>query len=71
MYMPVVIITGTWTYFDGGFITRCHGSRFGGEVDAVQLEFPSELRKGGTRVLERLGKTTGEVIALFYKYWYQ
>ena len=65
--------TGDYKYYPGGFITRCHGSRFDpkSEIDAVQLEFPKELRFGGKDVLNRLGKTTGKVIAQFYKYWYE
>ena len=65
--------TGNYKYFRGGFITRCHGSLFDkdGEIDAVQLEFPKELRKGGKRVVDRLGKATGKAIAQFYKSWYQ
>ena len=69
----MLLFIGNYKYFRGGFITRCHGSRFNtkSEVDAVQLEFPKELRKGGKRVLNRLGKTTGKVVAQFYKSWYQ
>jgi hypothetical protein len=61
---------GTWKYFDGGLITRCHGSLFGGEIDAVQMEFPFELGYGGTSVVESLGKAAGKVIAEFYESWY-
>ena len=65
-------IIGNYKYYRGGFITRCHGSRYdeNNEVDAVQLEFPKELRFGGKKVVEALGKATGEVIVDFYKYWY-
>ena len=67
------LFTGNYKYFRGGFITRCHGSRFDlkGEIDAVQLEFPKELRFGGKDVLNRLGKATGNVISQFYKAWYR
>ena len=63
---------GDYKYYRGGFITRCHGSRYDekSKIDAVQLEFPKELRLGGKKKLEALGKATGEVIARFYKYWY-
>jgi len=63
---------GDYKYYRGGFITRCHGSRYDekSEIDAVQLEFPKELRLGGKKKLEALGKATGEVIARFYKHWY-
>ena len=68
-----LLFTGDYKYYPGGFITRCHGSRFDAksEIDAVQLEFPKELRFGGKDVLNRLGKATGNVISQFYKHWYQ
>lgn len=31
-------------YYRGGWITQIHGSRDGGNIDAVQLEFPTEIR---------------------------
>ena len=65
-------LTGNYKYYRGGFITRCHGSRYeeSSEIDAVQLEFPKELRLGGKKKLEGLGKATGQVIADFYEQWY-
>ena len=68
----LLLFAGNYKYYRGGFITRCHGSRFDlkGEIDAVQMEFPAELGNGGESVVETLGNATGEVIAEFYKFWY-
>ena len=35
---------GTDKYYRGGWITQIHGSRDGGTIDAIQLEFPTEIR---------------------------
>jgi len=35
-------------YYRGGWITQIHGSRDGGVIDAVQLEFPTEIRTEAT-----------------------
>ena len=66
-------IPGEHKFFRGGFITRYHGSRYDNadEVDAVQLEFPKELRLGSENVVESLGKATGQIITKFYKTWYE
>merc|ERR1719347_1023591 len=31
-------------YYSGGWITQVHGSRDGGQIDAIQLEFPTDIR---------------------------
>ena len=36
-------------YFRGGYTAQVHGSRDGGVVDAIQLEFPGEIRIDGGR----------------------
>ena len=66
-------VTGENKYYRGGFITRYHGSRYDNadEVDAVQLEFPRELRLGGADVIQSLGKATGKIITKFYNSWYR
>ena len=33
-------------YFSGGYIVRKYGSRYGGKIDAIQIEFPKKLRFG-------------------------
>ena len=35
-------------YYRGGWITQIHGSRDGGVIDAIQLEFPTEIRTEAT-----------------------
>jgi len=40
---------GDEKYFSGGEITRMYGSRNGGQVDAIQLEMPAEMRYQGGR----------------------
>lgn len=64
---------GSVRYYRGGFITRYHGSRYdeNDEIDAVQLEFPRQLRMGGSDVVNKLGKTTGGIIVKFYNAWYE
>ncbi len=36
---------GNASYFNGGYVTRFHGSRDGGSIDAIQLEFDPTSRK--------------------------
>ena len=33
-------------YFSGGFTVKTYGSRDGGEIDAIQMEFDSAFRRG-------------------------
>jgi N-formylglutamate amidohydrolase len=35
-------------YYKGGWITQVHGSRDGGSIDAIQLEFPTDIRTEAT-----------------------
>ena len=53
-------------YYRGGYITRYHGSRYGGNIDAIQVEIPAELR---VRSLERekFAKALGRSIHKFYQ----
>lgn len=53
-------------YYRGGYITRYHGSRYEGNVDAIQVEIPAELR---VRSLERekFAKALGRSIHKFYQ----
>jgi len=62
---------GSDKYWSGGFITQQYGSREGGQVDAIQLEMPSELRiKGGEKVRTEFAETLGEVLWQFYHQYY-
>merc|ERR1711970_1254261 len=38
---------GTDIYYRGGYTAQVHGSSNGGVVDAIQLEFPGEIREDG------------------------
>lgn len=40
-------------YFPGGYIVKKYGSRNGGEIDAIQIEFPKKLRFGWGSDLKR------------------
>ena len=40
-------------YFHGGYIIEKYGSRNGGEIDAIQIEFPKKLRFGWGSDLKR------------------
>jgi len=55
-------------YFNGGFTTKEHGSRDnGGLVDAIQLEFPSEIRREGGRGLRiQFAKDLAKILEDFY-----
>lgn len=58
-------------YFRGGEITRMYGSREGGQVDAIQLEMPAEMRyQGGREVRHRFADSLGEAIHKFYTRYY-
>lgn len=41
---PLARDPGDETYFSGGFTVRTYGSRNGGHIDAIQMEFPRVLR---------------------------
>lgn len=34
------------SYFSGGYTLKTYGSRDGGDIDAIQMEFDSTFRKG-------------------------
>ena len=59
-------------YYRGGWITQIHGSRDGGVIDAVQLEFPTEIRTEATdeeRTVfgEKLAENIERFQSLYYK----
>jgi len=58
-------------FYKGGWITQVHGSRDGGLIDAIQLEFPTEIRTEATDEERRvfgvkLAETIEKFQALFY-----
>ena len=59
-------------YYRGGWITQIHGSRDGGNIDAIQLEFPTEIRIEATEEdRERFGVRLAENIEKFQSLYYQ
>lgn len=34
------------SYFSGGYTVKTYGSRYGGDIDAIQMEFDSAFRRG-------------------------
>ena len=58
-------------YYKGGYITQTHGSASGGEVDAIQLELPSELRhERGPELREKFARDCARVLASFMEKYY-
>lgn len=55
-------------YFRGGYNVLRHGSRFGGVIDAIQIESPVELRmpQGRSNYAEILGKSIATFLRLYY-----
>jgi len=56
--IPPLVGDSRETQLEGGFIVQTYGSSRGGTVDAIQLEFGSNLRK-----TENLDKTASDVAA--------
>jgi len=59
---------GNCQYFKGGYNVMRHGSRFGGVVDAIQIESPLELRLPEARAdyADKLGRA----VAVFMRHFY-
>jgi len=58
-------------YYKGGWITQVHGSRDGGVIDAIQLEFPTEIRTEATDEERRVfGVKLAEIIEKFQSLFY-
>merc|ERR1711936_332807 len=59
-------------YYRGGWITQIHGSRDGGVIDAIQLEFPTEIRIEATdEERYNFGVKLAENIEKFHSLFYQ
>ena len=56
-------------YFKGGYNTLIHGSRNGGQVDAIQIEAPSHLRNSaaGSRFAMKLAFVVRDFIRKYYR----
>jgi len=58
-------------YFNGGYIVRTHGSRNKGNVDAIQLEFPSWIRSHATDDMrEEFCEKLAKNIVRYYIHFY-
>jgi hypothetical protein len=59
---------GKCLYFAGGYNVKRHGSRFGGLIDAIQIESPLELRlpEAGANYAEMLGQALASFVRHFY-----
>ena len=58
-------------YYRGGWITQIHGSRDGGVIDAIQLEFPTEIRTEATdEERYNFGVKLAENIQRFHSLYY-
>ena len=69
---PAQPTPGRFKYYRGGYITQTHGSSTeagGGQVDAIQLELPSELTNT-TESRRRFATKIGGVVAEFYDLYY-
>merc|ERR1712106_10278 len=59
-------------YYRGGYTAQVHGSRDGGVVDAIQLEFPGEIRiDGGKTMRDQFAITVGQILEEYYGINYQ
>ena len=59
---------GTDLYYRGGYTVQTHGSNSGGVVDAIQLEFPGEIRIDGKKKLrDQFSVSLAKIIERFYK----
>jgi hypothetical protein len=55
-------------YFNGGYLTRRHGSKDGGTIDAIQIESARPPREPGTR--ERYAYSVAQAIAQYICRYY-
>jgi len=59
-------------YFNGGFITETYGSRDEGNVDAIQLEFPSWVRtQASNETRDKFCEELAKNIYKFYQLYYE
>jgi hypothetical protein len=53
--------------YSGGYTAQVHGSRDGGVVDAIQMEFPGEIRiDGGKNTGHQFSTTVARILQDFY-----
>merc|ERR1719234_1136588 len=62
---------GDQRYYKGGFITQTHGSSQGGEVDAIQMEVPAEIRhEGGETLRTSFSRDLAKILVAFMDLYY-
>lgn len=65
---------GSQKYFRGGYTVQTHGSKDGGQVDAIQIEVQSEIRVqkdgGGKKKRDPFTKALVDVVADFLTMYY-
>jgi len=62
---------GTDRYYKGGYITQTHGSNNEGDVDAIQLELPSEIRhENGQVCRDKFSRACARVLIKFIDTYY-
>ena len=58
-------------YYKGGYITQTHGSNISGDIDAIQLEIPSEIRyENGEKNRDIFAKACARVLVRFMRTYY-
>ena len=70
VFILLSMISDGRKYYRGGYITRYHGSQYEGEVDAIQLEMPRNLRHEDD-LRPAFARAVGRSIARFYRLNYQ
>ena len=63
---------GTDLYYRGGYTTQVHGSRDGGQVDAIQVEIPGEIRiEGGKKLRKQFSTSLANILEKFFSANYE
>jgi len=64
-------VPGQDKYYRGGYITQVHGSRSGGDIDAIQIEVPQEIREwGGDQLRTSFARTLARILLDFHNMYY-
>merc|ERR1719431_1636370 len=63
---------GTDLYYRGGYTVQVHGSRDGGQVDAIQVEIPGEIRiEGGKKLRKQFSTSLANILEKFFSANYE
>lgn len=66
---PTYPSPGIGRYYSGGYITKAHGSRNGGDIDCIQIESPKNLRFESD-LRQKYGKDLGEIVVKYMEKFY-